>query len=158
MNRNRVHFFWLAAIAVLVLVRPAAAQQPSSAPSSTTSLGDTEGFQKAVGWGIAVGMALQGGDAMQTAYCLGQQQCKEGNPVLAPFEDHPFWFGFTKLGIATGISYAAIRLRKPYPYWAALIVGAEIALETYAVIHNNALFPPSGNAPAASMAFTIRFR
>jgi hypothetical protein len=95
-------------------------------------------------------MALQGGDAMQTAFCLGSQQCKEGNPVLAPFEDHPFWFGFTKLGIATAVSYAALRLRKPHTYWALLIVGMEIGLETYAVIHNNALFPPSeANATAA---------
>jgi len=157
MNLRRVQLFWLAAAILFVLARPVAAQTPST-PSSTTSFGDSEGFQKTIGWGIAVGMALQGGDAMQTAYCLGQQKCKEGNPVLAPFEDHPFWFGFTKLGIATGISYAAIKMRKPYPYWAALIVGMEIALETYAVIHNNALFPPSGSAPAAAASFTIQFK
>jgi hypothetical protein len=121
---------------------------PTQAPQGTPSTA----LQKGVGWGIAVGMALQGGDAMQTAFCLGTEQCKEGNPVLAPFEDHPFWFGFTKLGIASAVSYAALRLRKPHPYWALLIVGMEIGLETYAVIHNNALFPPSeANGTAVTM-------
>jgi hypothetical protein len=101
-------------------------------------------------------MALQGGDAMQTAFCLGTQQCKEGNPVLAPFEDHPFWFGFTKLGIASAVSYAALRLRKPHTYWALLIVGMEIGLETYAVIHNNALFPPSNATSATAVMMRLR--
>src|SRR5262245_20182359 len=40
---------------------------PTAAPSSIPS----DALEKAVGWGIAVGMALQGGDAMQTAFCLG---------------------------------------------------------------------------------------
>jgi hypothetical protein len=92
---------------------------------------------------IGVNMSLHGGDAMQTAYCLGSQQCREGNPVLAPFSSHPFWFGVTKLGIATGVSAAAIRLHKTHPRWAAGILAGSLALETYAVIQNNRKFPPS---------------
>ena len=141
---------------VLTPTRSFSLTQPQPAPTAAPSSIPSDALEKAVGWGIAVGMALQGGDAMQTAFCLGTEQCKEGNPVLAPFEDHPFWFGFTKLGIASAVSYAALRLRKPHTYWALLIVGMEIGLETYAVIHNNALFPPSGATSATAVTMRLR--
>ena len=144
--RNLVHLLWVTAF-VVMLAGPAAAQSEQleqSAQSAQPEQTTATRLPKIVGWGIAAGMALHGGDAMQTAYCLGTRECREGNPALAPFSNHPFWFGFTKLGIATGVNYAAIKLRKEHPYWALLIVGAEISLETYAVIHNNRLFPPAG--------------
>lgn len=92
---------------------------------------------------IAAGMALQGADAMQTAYLLGSRQGQEMNPVLAPLSDYPAWFGATKLGLAAGISWAIIHLHsRPKGRWAAvgLLVG-ELVLESYAIAHNNRLLP-----------------
>ncbi len=91
---------------------------------------------------IVAGMALHGGDAMQTAYLLGSRTGSEANPALAPFSHHPLAFGATKLGIAAGLNWAIIRLHKDHRWVAMALLGAEIGLECYAVVHNNALLPP----------------
>lgn len=40
--------------------------------------------------------------------------------------------------------------------WALRIVGMEIGLETYAVIHSTAWFPPSGGSPTAAVTMRLR--
>ncbi len=92
---------------------------------------------------IVAGMALQGGDAMQTAYLLGTQPIHESNPILAPFSNHPFAFGATKLGMAAGLTWGIMKLHTTHRWIAVALLGAEIGLESYVVIHNNALLPPN---------------
>jgi hypothetical protein len=115
-------------------------------------------------------MALQGGDAMQTAYCLGQQQAGKATRCWRPSKTFPYGSDSRSSGSRPASAARRLdrfrvplqgsqnrsRLRKPHPYWPLLIVGMEIGLETYAVIHDTALFPPSGGTPTATV--TLRRR
>ncbi len=90
---------------------------------------------------IAGCMALHGSDAMLTAYLLGSQRntVREANPVLAPFAGNPAAFGAVKLGIAALGNLVIIKTHRNHRWLAVGILAAEIAVEGYAVVHNQRL-------------------
>lgn len=90
---------------------------------------------------IAGGIALQGADAMQTAYVIGAGLGHEVNPVLQPFSDHPAAFGAVKLGIAALSSWAIVKSHQSPKYrWVAVaMLIEEYAVETYCVVHNESV-------------------
>lgn len=87
---------------------------------------------------IAGAMALQGADAMQTAYIKGAGLGHELNPILQPFEDHPALFGAVKLGSAAVIDWLLIKLHAdPKNRWVAVALLVEqYAVQTWCVVHN----------------------
>jgi hypothetical protein len=87
---------------------------------------------------IAGGIALQGADAMQTAYVIGTGRGHEVNPVLQPFSAHPAAFGAVKLGIAAASSWAIVKAHQSPKYrWIAVaLLAEEYAVETYCIVHN----------------------
>lgn len=86
-------------------------------------------------------MALNGVDLAQTMHCLGAQQCREANRVMALFSDRPAVMGALKIGIDSAVVYAIIRIHKKHPRMAWLLTGLGIAVETYASVHNARLIP-----------------
>ena len=87
---------------------------------------------------IVGGMALQGADAMQTAYVIGGGRGTELNPVLQPFSAHPATFGAVKLGVAALTSWGVIKLHASSSHrWVAVaLLAEEYVVETWCIAHN----------------------
>src|SRR5580765_7274290 len=84
---------------------------------------------------IAGGVALQGSDAMQTAYVLGNGGGRELNPVLQPFSDHPAAFGAMKLGLTAVSTWGLVKLHaqpgKRARWLTIAILAEEYLIETW---------------------------
>jgi len=89
---------------------------------------------------ITGGVALQGSDAMQTAYVLGNGGGHELNPVLQPFSSHPAAFGAMKLGLVAVSTWGLVKLHaqpgKRARWITIAILAEEYAIETWCITHN----------------------
>jgi len=89
---------------------------------------------------IAGGVALQGADAMQTAYVLGNGGGRELNPVLQPFSNQPAAFGAVKLGLAALSTWGLVKVHaqpgKRARWLTVAILAEEYAIETWCIVHN----------------------
>jgi hypothetical protein len=56
---------------------------------------------------------LVGADVAVTMECVGRGVCREANPMLKPFQQHPGWFGAAKVGIDTALVVAVYKWTKP---------------------------------------------
>ena len=89
---------------------------------------------------IAGGVALQGADAVQTAYVLGSGGAHEMNPVLQPFSQQPAAFGAMKLGLTALSTWGLVKLHAQpgrKARWITIaILAEEYLVETWCIAHN----------------------
>ena len=89
---------------------------------------------------IAGGVALQGSDAMQTAYVLGNGGGQELNPVLQPFSGEPALFGAAKLGLAALSTWGLVKIHalpgRKARWLTIAILAEEYVVETWCIVHN----------------------
>jgi hypothetical protein len=87
---------------------------------------------------VALGayMTLNGVDLAETMYLLGAQQGHEGNPVLAPFADHPVAYGAVKIAAASAFIYTMLQLHRTHPRLTWVLTGFGIAAESFTAVHN----------------------
>ena len=89
---------------------------------------------------IAGGVALQGSDAMQTAYVLGNGGGRELNPVLQPFSGEPALFGAAKLGLAALSTWGLVKIHalpgEKARWLTVAILAEEYIVESWCIVHN----------------------
>lgn len=81
-------------------------------------------------------MTLNSMDLAQTMYCVGAQQCREANLVMAPLQHRPAAMGAIKMGADSAAVYAVWRIHRTHPKIAWAVTALGIAVETYAVVNN----------------------
>ena len=107
----------LLAIAILTLAAPASAQHAPLKAALTA---------------YAATAAI---DTAQTARCLHEGRCREGNPVLKPFAT-PAGIVVMKAAATSGLIVTVWRLRTQHPKLALACAGTMIAIQSAVVVSN----------------------
>ena len=89
---------------------------------------------------IAGGVALQGSDAVQTAFVMGKGGAGELNPILQPFSSQPAAFGAMKLGLTALSTWGLVKIHaqpgKRARWITIAILAEEYLIETWCIVHN----------------------
>lgn len=90
---------------------------------------------------IAAYITLQGADLSITEYKLGSHPpgVKEGNPLFAPFVDHPVAAGAFKMGVAASTSWILLHYHEKHPRLALWCAIASDWFYVWVVAHNAGL-------------------
>lgn len=99
-----------ALVVVLLIACPPVASAQSASPD------------RLFRWLLVTSVTAQGLDLGITANCLGAGTCREGNPVLRPFEQRPLLLSGVKMGLAGTVDYALAEVHEDHPRLARWLV------------------------------------